>query len=109
MKKLIFPVRAALGQIAVLLALLMLVAAKPAVALEVDVSGGRINPLPIAISPFLAGGGAEDAGSTISGVIANNLAKSGYFSPLPPESFIEQITDFNQEPRFADWRQIRAK
>ena len=26
-------------------------------ALEVDVSGGRINPLPIAITPFLVGGG----------------------------------------------------
>ena len=32
-------------------------------ALEVDVSGGRINPLPIAITPFLVGGGAEEAGA----------------------------------------------
>ena len=29
--------------------------------------------------------------------------------PLPPESYIEQITSFEQEPRFADWRQIQAK
>jgi TolB protein len=108
-KKLISPVHAAFCRIAIFLALATLAAAKPGLALEVDVSGGRINPLPIAISPFLAGSGAEDASSTISGVIANNLARSGYFSPLPPESFIEQISDFNQEPRFADWRQIRAK
>jgi TolB protein len=78
-------------------------------ALEVDVSGGRINPLPIAITPFLVGGGAEEAGATLGEVISNNLGRSGYFDPLPQNSFIEQITDFNQEPRFADWRQIQAK
>ena len=78
-------------------------------ALEVDVTGGRINPLPIAIPPFLAGGGAEEAAATISDVITNNLGRSGYFSPVAANSFIEQITNFDQEPRFADWRQIQAK
>ena len=37
-------------------------------------------------------------------VITNNLGRSGYFQPIDPASFIEQIADFNQEPRFADWR-----
>ena len=27
---------------------------------------------------------------------------------LPQNSFIEQISDFNKEPRFSDWRQIQA-
>ena len=91
------------------LCLLVAVMPRGAQALDVDVSGGRINPLPIAITPFLVGGGAEDAATTLNEVISNNLARSGYFSPLPPNSFIEQITDFNKEPRFADWRQIQAK
>ena len=78
-------------------------------AVEGTVEGGRINPLPIAIAPFLAGPGAEEAGTTVTGVISNNLGRSGYFNPLSPESFIEQITSFEQEPRFADWRQIQAK
>ncbi|MGQ0486656.1 MAG: Tol-Pal system beta propeller repeat protein TolB [Hyphomicrobiales bacterium] len=76
---------------------------------EIDITGGRINPLPIAIAPFLAGAGAEEAAGTVTSVISNNLARSGYFNPLPPESFIEQIASFEQEPRFADWRQIQAK
>jgi len=76
---------------------------------EIDLTGGRIDPLPIAISPFLAGGGAEEAGGTIGGVITNNLGRSGYFAPLDPASFIEQITSFDSAPRFADWRQIQAK
>ena len=81
----------------------------PAGAVTGDVTGGRINPLPIAIAPFLAGQGAEEAAGTLVSVMSNNLARSGYFAPLPPDSFIEQIVNFEQKPRFADWRQIQAK
>jgi TolB protein len=76
---------------------------------EIDITGGRVDPLPIAIAPFLAGGGSEEAGSTISGVITNNLGRSGYFAPLDPATFIEQISRFEQMPSFASWRQIQAK
>ncbi|MCB1377923.1 MAG: Tol-Pal system protein TolB [Alphaproteobacteria bacterium] len=76
---------------------------------EIDLTGGRIDPLPIAVTPFLVGGGAEEAGGTLSEVITNNLGRSGYFAPLDPASFIEQIADFNKPPRFSDWRQIQAK
>jgi TolB protein len=76
---------------------------------EIDITGGRIDPLPIAIAPFLVGGGAEEAGTSISGVITNNLGRSGYFAPLDPATFIEQISRFEQMPSFASWRQIQAK
>ena len=33
---------------------------------EIDITGGRVDPLPIAISPFLAGGGAERAAVVLS-------------------------------------------
>ena len=51
---------------------------------EIDITGGRVDPLPIAIAPFLVGGGAEEAGTTINGVITNNLGRSGYFAPIRP-------------------------
>jgi TolB protein len=76
---------------------------------EIDITGGRVDPLPIAIAPFLAGGGAEETASTIAGVITNNLGRSGYFAPLDPATFIEQVTSFEQMPSFASWRQIQAK
>ena len=41
---------------------------------------GRIDPIPMAIAPFISGG-ADEAAATVSGVIANNLGRSGYFSP----------------------------
>jgi TolB protein len=77
--------------------------------LEVDVQGGKINPLPIAIAPFIVGEGQDEAAATLASVISSDLGRSGYFSPLPPESFIEQIADFSAEPRYSDWRQIQAK
>jgi TolB protein len=76
---------------------------------EIDITGGRVDPLPIAIAPFLVGGGADEAGTTISAVVTNNLGRSGYFAPLDPATFIEQISSFEQMPSFASWRQIQAK
>jgi TolB protein len=78
-------------------------------ATEIDLTGGKISPLPIAVSPFLAGGGAQESSATVTQVITNNLGRSGYFLPLDPQSFIEQIVNFQSMPRFADWRQIQAK
>ena len=94
---------------ALLVMLALVVLAPGAMAVQGTVTGGKINPLPIAIAPFIPGGGAEDTAATVSGVIANDLGHSGYFNPLPPESFIEQITDFAATPRFSDWQQVQAK
>jgi TolB protein len=76
---------------------------------EIDITGGRVDPLPIAIAPFLAGGGAEESAATISAVVTNDLGRSGYFAPLDPATFIEQIASFDQTPNLASWKQIQAK
>ena len=76
---------------------------------EIDITGGRVDPLPIAIAPFLAGGGAEESAATISAVVTNDLGRSGYFAPLDPATFIEQITCFDQTPNLASWKQVQAK
>ena len=43
--------------------------------------------------------GDPQFGPDISGVISNNLRRSGLFNPLPPASYIEQISDFSAAPR----------
>jgi TolB protein len=79
-------------------------------ALQVDITGGQVEPMPIALPQFLAATPeAQQTGADITQVISNNLAYSGLFRPLPPQSFIEQIADFSREPRFSDWRTIQAQ
>jgi len=79
-------------------------------ALQVDITGGQVEPMPIALPVFIAG--SEEVGQIsldLTQVIANNLDNSGLFRPLPPQSYIEQISDFSREPRFGDWRTIQAQ
>ena len=70
---------------------------------------GKIDPIPIAISPFIADRDSGDTAATVAGVIANDLAHSGYFQPLPPESFIEKIGNFEAAPQFDSWKQVQAR
>jgi len=81
----------------------------PAHALEVDVTGGKINPLPIAIVPFLSDGSTGEIAAEMSGVIANNLGRSGYFNPLPPDTYTEQFGSVEQAPNFGSWQAIQAR
>ena len=79
-------------------------------ALQIDVTQGSVQPLPIAIPDFLAGSPNEgDVPRNISGVITNNLRKSGLFVPIDQQAFIEKVTNFDANPRFPDWRQINAQ
>ncbi len=89
------------------LALALIAMPRPAHALlEIDINQGRADPLPIAIPNFV---GDPEYGPQVVGVIANNLNRSGLFRTLPQDSFVEQITDFGQPPRFGDWRVIQAQ
>jgi TolB protein len=69
---------------------------------------GRIDPIPLAIAPFLSAG-ADEAAATVSGVIANNLGRTGYFAPISPDSYPEQISNLDTEPAFDAWRGIKAR
>jgi TolB protein len=95
--------------IPLLLSCLLLPAAASA-QLKIDITRGNVDPLPIAVTPFTgtAAGGA-DTGRQIAEVIAADLERSGLFRPIAASAFIEQITNGDQVPRFADWRQINAQ
>ena len=96
-------------QLRVILVFLALVFVAPnAFAVTGTVTGGKIDPLPIAIAPFVSSDGS-DVAATVAGVIANDLAHSGYFTPLPPDSFIEKISSFDAPPQFDSWKQVQAK
>ncbi|MEL7465109.1 MAG: Tol-Pal system beta propeller repeat protein TolB [Pseudomonadota bacterium] len=78
-------------------------------ALEITVAGGEFNPIPIAAPAFLSTGGeAATLAQQIREVAMNNLEGSGLFRVIPQESYIEAVTDFDTEPRYADWQAINA-
>jgi TolB protein len=65
--------------------------------------------MPIAVTLLTGEGDGDATGAAISGVISNDLASSGLFKPISPQAFIEQVSNGNAVPRFADWRQINAQ
>src|SRR5690606_38130330 len=80
--------------------------ASPAHALiEIDITQGNIEPLPIALPSFSGDQVARD----ITDVITADLRRSGLFRPLDPASFIERDVSINATPQFASWRPIGAQ
>jgi len=73
---------------------------------RIDITRGTVQPLPIAITDFV---GEAEAGRAMTGVITNNLKRSGLFAPIDQSAFIERITNIDAAPRFQDWRVINAQ
>ncbi|MEJ8473038.1 Tol-Pal system beta propeller repeat protein TolB [Roseibium algae] len=82
----------------------------PAFALiEIDVTQGRIEPMPIALPSFSAEGGDPKLSADMTAVIAADLKRSGLFKPLDAASFIQKNMAVSTTPRFGDWRTIGAQ
>jgi TolB protein len=75
---------------------------------QIDVTQGNVQPLPIAIPNFIGGGGDIEYARGIPQVIAADLQRSGLFIAIDPVAYIEKISDLDAVPRFADWRAINA-
>ncbi len=98
----------------------LIIFCKSAYALiQVDITRGNLEPLPIAISPLYIEPGSkeikiegkilEDVGASISKVIENNFRRSGLFNPLKRESFVQEPDVAHMKPRFEDWKLIKAQ
>ncbi len=101
-------------------ALLLLILPKTSFGLiEVDITRGNLNPLPIAVSPLFVGTKSikefqnllkkENIGEDISSVVENNLKSSGLFNPLKKEAFLQKPDIAHLKPRFEDWSLIKAQ
>jgi len=97
----------------ILLALFALIAFTPSAnaQLEIDITSGKLEALPVAVSPFHP----QDASllglsQDIPQIIANNLESSGLFDALSQTSFIQEPASLhNDNPRFGEWRAINAQ
>jgi len=87
--------------------------------IEVDITRGNLNPLPIAVSSLSSNKddqkklqkklNVKDLGLEISKVVENNLKKSGLFNPLDKEAFLQKPDIAHLKPRFEDWSLIKAQ
>ena len=86
---------------------------------EVDITRGNLNPLPIAVSPLFQDKiskdffekeiDLKDIGSEISKVIENNLKQSGLFDPISKDAFLQKPDIAHLKPRFEDWALIKSQ
>ena len=90
---------------------LALAIAGPAWAvLDVDITEGNVDPLPVAISDlFELNEGEDKFGKRIAEVIRNNLVRSGLFEAIDPRAFVQTPEAMQVQPRFGDWRRIDAQ
>ncbi len=87
--------------------------------IEVDITRGNLNPLPIAVSPLFVESKSvkefqnllkkENIGEDISSVVEANLKSSGLFNPLKKEAFLQKPDIAHLKPRFEDWSLIKAQ
>lgn len=85
--------------------------AQPAQAqLNVDITQGFVEPLPIAISDFYGATPEEQLiGHDVAEVVAADLERSGLFRPIDKGAFIQDPAALRNVPRFGDWRVINAQ
>lgn len=94
------------------LAGLWLAAAAPSARAElrIDITQGKVEPLPIAITDFVGSAASEiQYGRDISRVVADDLERSGLFRPIDKRAFIQTAIALQTLPRFGDWRVINAQ
>ncbi|MDH3240316.1 MAG: Tol-Pal system beta propeller repeat protein TolB [Alphaproteobacteria bacterium] len=83
----------------------------PAAAeLKIDITRGKVEPMPVAITDFLGASPREKfIGSKLAQVLRNDLERSGLFRAIEPKAFIQTLEALQVQPRFGDWRQISAQ
>ena len=87
--------------------------------IEIDITRGNLDPLPIAVSSLYQDKKSKDGfkkelkldnlGLEISKVIENNLKHSGLFNPLDKDAFLQKPDIAHLKPRFEDWALIKAQ
>ena len=78
--------------------------------LRIEITQGVIEPVPIAVAPFIAeNAGAAQFAEQITAVVAADLTGTGLFRDIPRSAYISQVTSFDAPVAYADWRAINVE
>ncbi|HEX2018326.1 MAG TPA: Tol-Pal system beta propeller repeat protein TolB [Aurantimonas sp.] len=84
----------------------LLTVAPASAVVEIDITQGNVQPLPIAITDFQS---PDGLGAQIAGVVAADLKRSGLFAPIEKAAFIQKGLTPDVSPTFSDWTVINAQ
>ena len=106
-----FILRRILAFLALMIAAALPLWSGPASAeLRIDITRGKVEPMPIAVSDLT---GSDPNGTRfgvdIAQVLSADLERSGLFQPIDKKAFIQKSLPTNALPRFGDWRVINAQ
>ena len=85
--------------------------------IEVDITRGNLDPLPIAVSPLHVDPNSKtssnikvkELGEKISEIVEKNFKSTGLFNPLKKDAVVQKPDIAHLKPRFEDWRLIKAQ
>lgn len=78
-------------------------------SLEIDITQGNVEPLPVALANLVGTTPDEKKlGRDIVQVVGQDLERSGLFRTIDQRAFIDTITSDKAFPLFANWRKINA-
>jgi len=103
----------------IIIFVIFLIPSKSYSLIEVDITRGNLNPLPVAVSPIFSDKNSkeelkkelkiDDVGAEISKIVENNLKATGLFNPLEKKAFLQKPDVAHLKPRFEDWALIKAQ
>src|SRR5215472_5130892 len=90
-------------------AVLLFSAALAHAELHLDLTRGKIEPMPIAIPDFAGDGNNAQMARDITQVMSADLERSGLFVPIDQRAYVDKEGATRSPPRFGDWRVINAQ
>lgn len=78
--------------------------------LQIEITEGVIETIPIAIAPFIADNDISiDLANKINELVKQDLVNSGFFRVIAENAYIAKIETFEQAINFGNWRAINAQ
>lgn len=90
-----------------LLCLCLLLPLPAAAQITIEITGGAVGAVPIAVVPFRVAEGTGNLDTDIAEIVRSDLYRTGLFDTLPPSNFIAQPAS-SEEVRYRNWRALGA-
>lgn len=77
--------------------------------LRIEITGGQVEAMPIAIAPFFDEGGAADMAARIQEVVTADLTGTDLFREIPASAHVARPSGFDEPVAYPDWRAVNAE